>query len=96
MGWGFRRSLKFGLFRVNLSKSGIGYSVGTRGIRFGKDFKGRKYRALSIPGTGIFKRDYFQAKQIGPVPSWFAPPRIFVLIGVFLVILWLLVKSLTY
>ena len=95
MGWGFRRSLKFGLFRVNLSKSGIGYSVGTRGIRFGKDAKGRKYRALSIPETGIFKRDYFQSKQTGPSPSWFAPPRIFVLAGVFLVILWLLVKSLT-
>ncbi len=58
MGWGFRRSVNLGPLRLNLSKSGVGYSVGTRGFRIGKDAVGRKYRAMSIPGTGIFRRDY--------------------------------------
>jgi hypothetical protein len=53
MGWSFRRSFRFGPFRVNLSKSGVGYSVGTRGIRVGEDSEGRRYRSLNIPGTGI-------------------------------------------
>jgi hypothetical protein len=37
MGWGFRRSINFGPLRINLAKSGVGYSVGTRGLRVGKD-----------------------------------------------------------
>ena len=61
MGWGFRRSINLGPLRVNLSKSGIGYSVGTRGFRVGKDARGRKYRSISIPHTGISRRDYYQA-----------------------------------
>src|SRR5579859_6988024 len=58
MGWNFRRSVNFGPLRVNFSKSGVGYSVGTRGLRVGKDAAGRKYSSLSIPGTGIYRRDY--------------------------------------
>jgi hypothetical protein len=63
MGWGIRRSVTFGPLRVNLSNSGIGYSVGTRGFRLGKDAKGRKYRAMSIPGTGIYRRDYLSTPK---------------------------------
>lgn len=33
MGWFFRRSAKFGPFRLNFSKSGIGVSAGIRGAR---------------------------------------------------------------
>jgi Protein of unknown function (DUF4236) len=98
MGWGFRRSLRFGPFRINLSKSGIGYSVGMRGLRVGKDGKGRNYRALGIPGTGIFRRDYYPSNpNRTPINlgAWFAPPRIFILIPIFLVLLWALIKSLT-
>jgi hypothetical protein len=58
MGWGFRRSVKFGPLRLNLSKSGIGYSVGVRGFRVGKDEKGRSYTSESIPGTGLYSRNY--------------------------------------
>jgi hypothetical protein len=58
MGWGFRRSINFGPFRMNFSKSGIGYSVGVPGARIGKDAKGRKYSQLSIPHTGVYRRDY--------------------------------------
>jgi hypothetical protein len=58
MGWKFRRALGIGLFRINLSKTGIGFSVGTRGFRFGRDATGRSYTHLSLPGTGVYRRDY--------------------------------------
>lgn len=36
MGWNFRKSIKVGPARINLSKSGVGYSVGVGGIRYTK------------------------------------------------------------
>lgn len=74
MGWNFRRSINLGPLRINASKSGIGYSVGGRGFRVGEDAKGRKYTAASIPGTGIYRRDYFQSvtprnQGVANVPS---------------------------
>lgn len=33
MGWSYRRSVRFGPFRLNFSKSGIGVSAGVRGAR---------------------------------------------------------------
>jgi hypothetical protein len=56
MGWYFRRSLGIGPFRVNLSKSGVGWSVGGRGFRVGRDARGRPTKHASIPGTGIGHR----------------------------------------
>ena len=53
MGLFYRKSVKLGPFRVNLSGSGIGYSVGGRGFRVGKSSRGRNYTAFSIPGTGV-------------------------------------------
>jgi hypothetical protein len=53
MGFFYRKSVNFGPFRVNLSKSGVGYSVGGRGFRVGKSGSGRKYTAFSLPSTGI-------------------------------------------
>lgn len=43
MGWSFRRSKSFGLFKLNLSKSGIGFSFGVAGARVGVNSKGKKY-----------------------------------------------------
>jgi hypothetical protein len=60
MGWSLRRSLNLGPLRINASKSGLGFSVGGRGFRAGKDAKGRRYTQASIPGTGIYRRDYIQ------------------------------------
>jgi Protein of unknown function (DUF4236) len=59
MAWRFRRSLRLGPLRFNLSKSGIGYSAGVRGFRVGTDAKGRTYTAASIPGTGLYNRAYY-------------------------------------
>ena len=53
MGFYYRKSVNLGPFRVNLSKSGVGYSVGGRGFRVGTTPRGRKYTSFSIPGTGV-------------------------------------------
>ena len=53
MGWTYRKSVGCGPFRINLSKSGIGYSVGGGGFRMGVNSRGRSYRSCSIPGTGM-------------------------------------------
>ncbi len=61
MGWTYRKSVAFGPFRVNISKSGIGYSVGGRGFRTGVNSRGRRYTSVGIPGTGL--RHYSSSKQ---------------------------------
>ena len=53
MGFYYRKSVNLGPFRVNLSKSGVGYPVGRLGFRVGTTSRGRKYTSFSIPGTGI-------------------------------------------
>ena len=53
MAFYYRKSVNLGPFRVNLSKSGLGYSVGGRGFRVGTTSRGRKYTSFSIPGTGV-------------------------------------------
>lgn len=54
MGFRYRKSIKLGGgFRINLSKSGIGYSWGVKGYRITKTAKGTIRRTTSIPGTGI-------------------------------------------
>ncbi len=53
MGWSYRKSVNLGPFRVNLSKSGIGYSVGGAGFRTGVTARGRNYRSVSVKGTGL-------------------------------------------
>ncbi|GEM_PF-256106 len=53
MGWYYRRSKSVGPFRVNLSKSGVGFSVGRRGFRSGINSRGRRYSSVSVPGTGM-------------------------------------------
>lgn len=58
MAWNFRRSIKLGPVRVNLSRSGVGASIGVKGYRKGIDANGREYTHTSIPGTGIYNRSY--------------------------------------
>jgi hypothetical protein len=58
MGWNLKKAFNFGPLRINLSKRGVGYSVGVRGFRIGRDAKGQSYNQTSIPGTGIYKRTY--------------------------------------
>ena len=58
MGWRIRKSINLGLgFRINLSKSGIGYSWGFPGYRTTKLANGGTRQTYSIPGTGISYAD---------------------------------------
>lgn len=53
MGFRFRKSANIGPLRVNLSKSGVGYSVGGKGFRVTKRADGKTQTTASVPGTGI-------------------------------------------
>lgn len=53
MGLRFRKSVKFGPFRASLSKSGISYSAGVKGMRITRKAGGGYRTTASIPGTGI-------------------------------------------
>ncbi len=56
MGFTYRKSVNLGPFRVNLSKSGLGYSVGGRGFRVGTTARGKKYclaRTLRVSPVGL-------------------------------------------
>jgi Protein of unknown function (DUF4236) len=56
MGWFFRKSVNFGPLRINISKSGVGYSVGGKDLRVGVDAKGHRYEDVTVPGTGLHYR----------------------------------------
>lgn len=53
MGLRLRKSINFGLFRLNASKTGLGWSVGFPGARYTKMANGRTRVTTGIPGTGI-------------------------------------------
>lgn len=53
MGFRYRKSKNFGPFRVNLSKSGVGWSVGGKGFRYTKKANGGTRTTTSIPGSGM-------------------------------------------
>lgn len=53
MGFRFRKSIRVGkILRINLSKSGIGASVGVPGYRVGIGPRGKR-TTISLPGTGL-------------------------------------------
>ena len=54
MGFRFRKSVNLGGgFRTTFSKSGVGFSWGTKGFRVTKKAGGGTRTTVSIPGTGI-------------------------------------------
>jgi hypothetical protein len=64
MPFGFRRSLRIaGPLRLNLSKSGLGLSLGVPGLHIGRGPRGSYIRA-GLPGTGI----YYRKSLKGPKP----------------------------
>ena len=58
MGWIFRRSIRFGPIRMNMSKGGVGWSWGFPGFRVGISSDGRRYYSFGFPGTGLYYRKY--------------------------------------
>ena len=53
MGIRYRKSFKLGPLRINLSKSGVGYSVGNKFYRVTKKANGGMRTTATLPGTGI-------------------------------------------
>lgn len=53
MGLRFRKSINLGAAKINLSKSGVGFSAGVKGYRVTKKAGGGTRTTASIPGTGI-------------------------------------------
>jgi hypothetical protein len=62
VGFFFRKSLKVGPLRFNLSKSGIGASVGVKGARIGVNARGNTYVAGGRYGL-------YYRKQLGSAPA---------------------------
>ena len=95
MGWFLRKSFRVGPLRLNLSKRGIGASVGVKGARLGVDATGKPYAAGGR--YGIYFRESLGASrpqepagELGPAGEGEASsprgPRWWVLVLVALVI----------
>lgn len=70
MGFRFRKSIDvLGLFRINFSKSGVGFSYGVPGYRVTKMANGRTRKTVTIPGTGISHVSETGKKKTGQVKS---------------------------
>lgn len=51
----FRRSVSLGKgARINFTKKGVGFSVGTKGLRYSVHSTGRRTKSVGIPGTGLY------------------------------------------
>jgi hypothetical protein len=89
MGLRFQRRIRLapGL-RLNLSKSGIGGSLGRTGLRVGIDGTRKKYFSVGLPGTGLSYRANFG----GPVTAAVLKRAAWVVVAVLLALLffWLL------
>lgn len=71
MGLRIRKSYKVGDHsRVTLSKSGVGFSTGVKGLRFTRTAKGQNKVTASIPGTGISYEKNLSAKNKNGVPFY--------------------------
>ena len=63
MGFRFQRRVRIAPgVRLNLSKSGVGGSLGRTGLRLGLDAKRRKYFSIGLPGTGLSYRAFFERR----------------------------------
>lgn len=68
MGWSYRKSDKFGPFRVSVSvsESGVGYSFGGGGFRTGVSASGRLYTSYGILKTGFrYHKSYGSRRSKG-------------------------------
>ena len=59
----FRKRIKIGGINVNLSGSGVGFSVGVPGLRTGISSTGKRYTSYGLPGTGLYDVKYHSSKK---------------------------------
>jgi Protein of unknown function (DUF4236) len=96
-GWRFRRSIRGPLgIRWNFSRRGVGISAGVRGLRIGRDARGRNYTAASVPGTGIYRRDYAPGRPPSPRTSPTSGIVLFLLVISAVLIAYAVVKVLAH
>jgi hypothetical protein len=89
MGWIYRKSIKLGPVRINLSRSGVGYSVGAGGVRAGvRGGDSRRYTSVNVPGTGLRHAKSWSAASTSPVAVWLGV--LVPVVAVIAIILWIL------
>ena len=74
MGWRWRKTIRGGPFRWNLSKGGVGWSVGIPGLRYGRTAYGTPYISIGIPGTGLYWIKYLRRPSDPADRAWTARP----------------------
>jgi hypothetical protein len=97
MAWAFRRGLNFGPFRINLSRKGVGFSIGARGFRVGRDANRHQYTQISLPGTGIYRRDYYSSSpqpNQGRTGRRYLPFKYLMFLMTLALMLWVILKLL--
>jgi hypothetical protein len=72
MGWYLRKAFSFGPLRLNLSKSGLGYSFGVRGARIGVGPRGTY---VHMGRGGVYYRQYLSSPSGGNNLSPAAVPQ---------------------
>ena len=60
MSWRFRRIMSNGPFRLNVSRRGVGWSVGIPGLRYGRSAAGAPYVSVGFPGLGLYWFKYLR------------------------------------
>jgi hypothetical protein len=69
MGWSYRKTFKFGPLRINVSRHGIGTSLGIRGFRITHSSTGKRYVTLTMPGTGLsWRKTFRRGRPSGKLP----------------------------
>jgi hypothetical protein len=68
MSWRYQKRIRVlpGV-HLNLSKSGIGVSIGGRGLHVGWTARGRRYVSLGVPGTGLIWREDDKKRKVQPM-----------------------------
>jgi Protein of unknown function (DUF4236) len=56
MGLSYRKSIRFGPFRLNLSRGGVGHSWGNRLFRVTRTADGRRTLSVNLPGGFHWRR----------------------------------------
>jgi hypothetical protein len=64
MGWSYRKSIKKGPFRLNLSRRGVGHSWGNRLFRITHGPDGRRTLSVNLPG-GLHWRKHLSNRSRG-------------------------------
>ncbi len=66
MGWHYRKSIKVGPFRINLSRHGVGSSFGNRRFHVSATPAGRRHVTVRLPGGFHVGKTFGSRRYHGP------------------------------